>query len=922
MGFNLKSQSTNFGESNNTAAPSASSLPSYTKNPISLVTGIPDINIPFFSLPTHSSQITINTGISYHPNNTFAGSKSSDVGLGWSMYGGGCLIFNEINSANGYPTQYFSFSLFGKTGRFKFYKDSNNNEVLQKVTVNNYEIIPTVINTGTNTGAYKFTIKDEMGFVYFFDILDTVYNAGGGLSYPFTSAYFLSKIQDPFGLEILSCEYQEDNYTIGIHAVKGLKIKKIKSLDFGTVQYNYTFDSLERKTFNDPFKLENVELKDNNGKIVQKYSFQSGSATFIYPYNFSPWAQNPCGNYMVSKRVLSQLFKHDSNNNLETTQFAYEQTFSNTWSTLPDPAFYCSDNEVENPYNLGNALLRSITFPTGAKVKYEFEPNQYFVDKNNADYLYFHAPPYEIKDREAQTYEDIATIPFDVPYGTSLGFITIPQNPDNVEGSSYLKAWLQVDEYYPNPFQTSPDDHFLNVVIIGGILDTDNHKKHMPGLNNYEIHGTGGKGNIIIKRFRYKSLPLQNYSTGKGVRIKKIEYYENNSLIESQTQRFDYQKFDNNNMTSGILSQSGEDMIVLYKNLKESTGNNKGHTEYYFKTLEDYPENLDSNGKLKYDLKYYNLLVNGLLAKSEIFDTNNNVVSQEINDFEFYEIPGQYQVNENSNILRNNAIISKLTNTSTLYSPSGSIIQISETTRDTNDFNVKYRKSIGADGIISEQFLTYPWNYKNIDPRLWNAGIKNIPLISESIVNGKTVSKIETKYEDVNNFYPTSQYSYLPDNLNQGIKDVSYDIYDDKGNLVQFTTYPDVGGVGKSTTVIWGYHKTMPIAKIEGVKLSNIPAGLITSIVNASNEDADATTATENAKEKLLIDALNTFRNDPAMKNFMVSSFTYNPLIGVTNTISANGMMESYVYDSYNRLHSVKDVDGNTVKSYQYNYKH
>jgi hypothetical protein len=184
------------------------------------------------------------------------------------------------------------------------------------------------------------------------------------------------------------------------------------------------------------------------------------------------------------------------------------------------------------------------------------------------------------------------------------------------------------------------------------------------------------------------------------------------------------------------------------------------------------------------------------------------------------------------------------------------------------------------------------------------------------------VSKTETKYENAVHFYPTSQLSFLPDNLSQSVKNMSYDLYDDKGNPVQYTVFPEVGSTGIPTTIIWGYNKTMPIAKIEGARLSDIPSSLITTIVNASNNDANASAAQEETLEKALVDALNTFKNDNALKNFMVTCYTYNPLIGVTTIIPPNGMMEFYKYDAYNRLQKVVDVNGNTVKEHQYNYKH
>jgi hypothetical protein len=64
-------------------------------------------------------------------------------------------------------------------------------------------------------------------------------------------------------------------------------------------------------------------------------------------------------------------------------------------------------------------------------------------------------------------------------------------------------------------------------------------------------------------------------------------------------------------------------------------------------------------------------------------------------------------------------------------------------------------------------------------------------------------------------------------------EEIRYDKYDDKGNSLQYTTKE-----GISIVIIWGYDSTLPIAKLEGAKLSDISQNLITSIVNASNIDA------------------------------------------------------------------------------------
>ncbi|MFY7814570.1 MAG: hypothetical protein ACOVRK_05190 [Chryseobacterium taeanense] len=898
------------------SAPSAASLPNFIKSPVSLSTGVQDVSFPLFTLKTRSSDITVDTGLAYHPNNSLRYNRSTDVGLGWSLYGAQSLIYKETDS-EGFPTNNYYYSFLGKFGKFTLKKNASNEWVLHKINNNKLKISFSEVNN-----QFTFKIIDELGNNYFFDVSDVSYAEIGMQFHSFTSAYYLSKITNVKNQEILSYQYLEDHYNVTPPGtttpiqLKGLKLQQVVSPGLGFIQFNYLLNESQRRSYNDPFQIVSAELKTVSGKTIGKYGFQYETMGLIYPYGKLP-VPSPCSQTeLQNKRTLKKLLKYDRLNNFETTEFTYGTSFSlNYWTEPVEPVNSCFENEAENPKYLSMALLHSVKYPTGSEVRYEYEPNQYFVDKNTSAYKQVSAPGHILMDRDAQYYESIGTYSFDTHNGTLGRFILSP-NPHETDGASYLFYYFNVDEYYTPGPEFSPDTTpYVNVELTTGI-NSNGVKKYLPGSNDFKIVGTGGKGTLTIWRIRYKSVPLPNYSTGKGVRIKKIEYYENNTLVNSQTKQYYYQKFDDNNMPSGFMNTLDQNSGVVYKNVKEIVGNNGGYTKYYFKTLDSYPENLNADGKLKtLDLKYANILDNGLLHKTEVYDKNDSKVTSEINDYEFYELTGL-------NDYGKNAVIRKHIIASASFLPSGTITQISESVRDMRDFNISYKKSTEPDGDITEEFITYPWGISLEDPRLMNAGIKDIPLKIEVKRNGNTISKAETRYENTAHFFATSQWSALPDNLSQYVKNISYDIYVDKGNLVQYTSFPDVGGIGKSTTVIWGYNQTMPIAKIEGAKLSDIPASLITAIVNASNDDANASETAEGVKEKTLIDALNNFRNNSSLADFIVTGYTYDLLIGITTAISPNGMMEIYKYDASNRLEKVLDVNGNTIKEFKYNYKH
>ncbi|PJJ67130.1 hypothetical protein [Chryseobacterium geocarposphaerae] len=933
----------------NITAPTASGIASKIKSPSALSTGIPEIEIPFFSIATHNKNVSVNVGLSYHPNNTFMESKASDAGLGWNISGAANLIYREVNPANGTPTNKYYFNFLGRTGSFQFFKQSpSGNLQLSKITENKYQI--SVTETGPDL--YKFKVIDENGISYYFETLDQSYyllTGNGGTNMAFTGCYYLSRIDDVNGNELVTFEYQEDNYTVPRYltgtdqmmiSVKSLKPSKIIAKDFGSIHFNYTFNAVDRKSYQDPFLLNSVELRNTAGKQIEKYVLQTTSRLTTYPWGFIGQGPNyGCSTYEEqTKRILSKVLKYGTGSSYETTEIKYPVfnsgnnfDFLGYWTDYPniDPLYKCFPEEYKNPKYLGIGLLQSIKYPNGTEVKYTFEPNQYFVDKSSPDYA-ASMPPYNVVDREAQYYEDIGTYPFDVHSGTSTALFTLPSNPDAADGHSYLLFHVAVTELYTNePIQPADGHYFINGALMGGVDGDSGYKKYPPGKNSFSITGTGGKGIVTIKRVRYRSLPAENYITGKGVRIKKIEYLDNNVVADALTRRYEYKNFDGSNKTSGYLNDIEDIQTVVYKNVKETVGVNKGYTKYYYKTLFDKTDPMqstqDSLVMVGNEIRYANILSNGLLEKKEIYDNNNLLLQKDMILSDMRSLGGSYVAvgdyyGTPIDVVRNGIIKNQKTISET-YTPSGTYTSTSEITRNISDYNIVSQKNTGTDGLITESTITYPWDKRLNDPRLWNAGITNIPLIVETKRNGTTVSKSETQYENTSHFYPTSQISYLPDNLSQSIKNVFYDMYDDKGNPVQYTVFPEAGSTGISTTIIYGYNKTLPIAKIEGAKLSDIPASLITAIVNASNEDANATAAQEDAKELALIDALNTFKNDASLQNFMVTCYTYNPLIGITTTIPPNGIMELYKYDSFNRLLKTVDVNGNTIKEYQYNYK-
>ncbi|MDQ6530900.1 hypothetical protein [Flavobacterium sp. LHD-85] len=199
------------------------------------------------------------------------------------------------------------------------------------------------------------------------------------------------------------------------------------------------------------------------------------------------------------------------------------------------------------------------------------------------------------------------------------------------------------------------------------------------------------------------------------------------------------------------------------------------------------------------------------------------------------------------------------------------------------------------------------------------ANMIGIPLNTQVLKGGTKITEQLTNYDksvSTNNLLlPKTVYANKGSSeidLNLDIK-VIYDLYDEKGNVLQYT--PDGGA---PVSIIWGYNKTQPIAKIENIAYSAISPQTIANLQARSDADND-NCRSENCKEQLLRKDLNDLK--VSLPNAFVSTYTYDPLIGVTSITDVKGMTSYYEYDDEMRLKFVKDKDGNLLSENIYNYK-
>lgn len=165
-----------------------------------------------------------------------------------------------------------------------------------------------------------------------------------------------------------------------------------------------------------------------------------------------------------------------------------------------------------------------------------------------------------------------------------------------------------------------------------------------------------------------------------------------------------------------------------------------------------------------------------------------------------------------------------------------------------------------------------------------------------------------TKLSEHNRSYNTFQSLYLLAKVqtskgNNPLETVlTYHRYDSIANPLEVSQKD-----GMHTVYLYGYTKQYPIAKIENATFAEVATALGVS------EDA-----LEGYNENHL-DSINALRAQKP--EWMITTYTHIPLVGVKTITDPKGMIMTYEYDSFNRLKHIKDPNGDILEAYDYHYK-
>ncbi|BAP30063.1 uncharacterized protein CHSO_1026 [Chryseobacterium sp. StRB126] len=455
--------------------------------------------------------------------------------------------------------------------------------------------------------------------------------------------------------------------------------------------------------------------------------------------------------------------------------------------------------------------------------------------------------------------------------------------------------------------------------------------------NVYEYAYGNYNNEVFVPDFQLK----QKYNFSSFIKRQVREFA---SIGDGTQTGYTFERYYRLHNSSQANTSYGSSEVINYPSVVEITGKGKIVREYEISDSSNYVYNKWKGGRLKREIYLntandtlkivkntyeINTLKNGL---SE-FTTSNPKIAAFSTDFSItkgtaivLDVPVEiYAVDQKMSMIESAKVEHVATTTKEFFGNKSVVTKVLNNYWDTDinkPFNVRSTENILPSG---ESIKTeYQYAHQTGNQLLIDKNMIATPLETETkqTINGTTniLSKSKTVFPTAlptpqtgDLVLPMSVLSYDLQNPATVANEVKYDKYDPKGNIQQYTTKD-----GVSTVIIWGYNGTQPIAKIENAKLEGIGQSFIDSIVNASNTDA---AAESNNDETNLLNAFKIFRDN--LYGYQITTYSYDPLIGVRSITPPSGIREVYLYDDAGRLKEVRENNqtGKLLKEFNYHYK-
>ncbi|WEK35403.1 MAG: hypothetical protein P0Y53_23165 [Candidatus Pseudobacter hemicellulosilyticus] len=238
------------------------------------------------------------------------------------------------------------------------------------------------------------------------------------------------------------------------------------------------------------------------------------------------------------------------------------------------------------------------------------------------------------------------------------------------------------------------------------------------------------------------------------------------------------------------------------------------------------------------------------------------------------------------------------------YLASGPIVEKFTFTYRSADGQVDNVSYVNSKGEVRSIANKYPSDFMingNVYQEMVNKNMISEVIEKASFLRGQEIRKEEAGYDRFSGLIrPRLFKNSLGGHPTEIVLENS--LYDNKGNVLEAQSRN-----GIQTAFLYGYNKSQVVARVTNQSYASIASLVDQSILdNPSSDDALRT-------------ELGKLRNG-TISNMLVTTYTYQPLVGITSVTDERNLTTYYEYDDFGRLMLERDNDRNILRRYCYNY--
>lgn len=961
-------------------SPQADEFYKYGNTPVSLFTGQTNISIPIYTYEDNDFKIPIYLG--YDSSGFIPNKREGIVGMNWFLQGGGAIV-RKINGIpddkEGHPTSLpiklhglyygiknnlavkqktkdclfnfysgcdvtlayswlvdgcevdpdeFSFSMPGFSGKFYF---QNNGEVRCsgnkpfKVILNDFSTQPYYGNT-VNPSIIKIVTDDGYtyefgGNIQYLEVSFDMFGPGSNTldpGHPIINAWHINKIIAPNGREVVysyknyetsllqdylddyhyllnaydykysnfattctdfaggTCSYQPDSdlVTVDDNVTKTVYLEKIE-IDSSLINFNYIENE---DTFYHSLQSQNIlnqkNLRLNGIQVFYKDLISPiKSFNFDYEYKGSTYTHRLFLTSFTESGKQPYNFTYYNTSNIPNPlthgidfwgywngQLEYTDLFPGVSYSQNGDIFYSGNIRRPGPGYCDVGLLQTITYPTGGYTTFFYEPHDYSLRLERKSASDFKPQLFEVSDIAGGARIQ-KIVDNDGTGDTNIReyFYTTNYLTSNDNSSGILVNWPRMFAY------VEFDDGYL-------------YQSYM-NQNSFSYNENVKPGE---KHIQYSEVIEKNSSDGSFTINKFTNYYTNpnyddhDALIINQGD-YDYALNLNSYLSFADRGFNDRSFERGFPYLIQKYSISPELKMVYEKSIDYSP--FDSNTS-DYAVGVY---LTGPIAKS----------------YKQYYYPF-LPIHETEKVYASDSDNYYVTTTDYTYDSNGYLLE--EKLTDNTGKYIKTTYEYPNNSSISGANLLYERNILNKPVRVENyngADKQSESIVEHFLKNGNAVPSFTKSVKgNITASNPLRSTQIFND-------------YDSNGNLLEMSIEN-----GMHTVYVWGYNDLYPIVKIENASyatMTSVQQTLISNVQNATDLDIDSDT------ENTLREKLSLLR--AGFPDAMVTTYTYDPLIGVTSITDPKGYTTFYDYDEFNRLELIKDADRKVLNQYIYHYK-